>query len=108
MLNDDQNQILTRTGPGTPMGQLFRRFWIPVLLSRELPRPDHPPLRVRVMGEDFIAFRDSDGKVGLVEPRCPHRGANLFYGRNEKGGLRCASRMGRFRLGVSWTGGQDG
>ena len=96
MLDAAQNEILTRTGPGTRMGGLFRRFWIPVLLSRELPKPDHPPLRVRLMGEDWIAFRDSDGRVGLVEPSCPHRGANLFYGRCEKGGLRCAYHGWKF------------
>jgi phthalate 4,5-dioxygenase len=89
MLTQAQNEMLTRTGPGTAMGALFRRFWMPVLLSRELPEPDSPPVRVRVLGEDLIAFRDSAGRVGLVEPRCPHRGANLFFGRNEEGGIRC-------------------
>jgi phthalate 4,5-dioxygenase oxygenase subunit len=89
MLTQAQNELLTRTGPGTAMGALFRRFWVPVLLSRELAEPDGPPVRVRVLGEDLIAFRDSAGCVGLVEPRCPHRGANLFFGRNEEGGIRC-------------------
>src|SRR4051812_43418116 len=79
MLTQAQNEMLTRTGPGTAMGALFRRFWIPVLLSRELPEPDGPPVRVTILGEELIAFRDSAGSVGLVEPRCPHRGASLFF-----------------------------
>src|SRR5215472_16614717 len=96
MLTKAQNETLTRTGPGTAMGALFRRFWVPVLLSRELPEREGPPVRVRLMGEDLIAFRDSEGKVGLVEPRCPHRGANLFFGRNEEGGIRCAYHGWKF------------
>jgi phthalate 4,5-dioxygenase oxygenase subunit len=96
MLTKAQNERLTRTGPGTAMGALFRRFWVPVLLSRELPEPDGPPVRVTLMGEELIAFRDSAGNVGLVEPRCPHRGANLFFGRNEEGGIRCAYHGWKF------------
>jgi phenylpropionate dioxygenase-like ring-hydroxylating dioxygenase large terminal subunit len=96
MLTQAQNETLTRTGPGTPMGALFRRFWIPVLLSRELAEPDGPPVRVKVLGEHLVAFRDSAGRVGLVEPRCPHRGANLFFGRNEAGGIRCAYHGWKF------------
>ncbi len=96
MLNAQDNELLTRTGTGTPMGELFRRFWIPVLLSQELPEPDCPQLRVKVMGEDLIAFRDSANRVGLVEPHCPHRGANLFFGRNEEGGLRCVYHGWKF------------
>ncbi|HEY3799523.1 MAG TPA: Rieske 2Fe-2S domain-containing protein [Caulobacteraceae bacterium] len=95
MLTKAQNDILTQTGAGTPMGALFRRFWQPVLLSRELPK-DGPPKRVKLLGEDLIAFRASDGRVGLVEPRCPHRGANLFFGRNEAGGIRCAYHGWKF------------
>jgi nitrite reductase/ring-hydroxylating ferredoxin subunit len=89
MLSAADNELLTRTGPGTPMGDYFRRYWLPVALSRELPEPDGPPLRVRMLGEDLVAFRDTLGRVGLIEPACAHRGANLFYGRNEEGGLRC-------------------
>ena len=96
MLTQAQNEMLTRTGPGTAMGALFRRFWAPVLLSRELAEPDGPPVRVTVMGEDLIAFRDSAGRVGLVEPRCPHRGASLFLGRNEECGIRCAYHGWKF------------
>jgi len=80
MLSNADNQLLTQTGPDTPMGQYFRRYWQPVALSRELPHPDCAPLRVRVMGEALLAFRDSTGAVGLIDPRCPHRGADLHYG----------------------------
>jgi phenylpropionate dioxygenase-like ring-hydroxylating dioxygenase large terminal subunit len=96
MLTRDQNETLTRTGPGTPMGALFRRFWIPALVAREVPVADGPPVRVRLLGEDLIAFRDSENRVGLVEARCPHRGANLFFGRNEDCGIRCAYHGWKF------------
>jgi phthalate 4,5-dioxygenase len=89
MLSAADSELLVRTGPGTAMGEYFRRFWLPVALSREMPEPDSPPIRVKVMGEDLVAFRDSNGRVGLLEPACAHRGANLFYGRNEECGLRC-------------------
>jgi phthalate 4,5-dioxygenase oxygenase subunit len=88
MLSSADNELLTRTGSGTPMGDYFRRFWQPVALSREL-AVDGAPIRVQVMGECLLAFRDTQGRVGLVEPQCAHRGANLFFGRNEEGGLRC-------------------
>jgi phthalate 4,5-dioxygenase len=96
MLSAEDNEMLTRTGAGTPMGELFRRFWVPVLLSRELPERDGPPVRARVMGEDLLAFRDSDDRIGLVDPRCPHRGANLFFGRNEERGIRCVYHGWKF------------
>jgi phenylpropionate dioxygenase-like ring-hydroxylating dioxygenase large terminal subunit len=96
MLTAEDNRTLTLTGPGSPMGDVFRRYWLPALLSRELPEPDGPPLRVRLLGEDFVAFRDSDGNVGIVEPQCPHRGANLFFGRNEACGLRCVYHGWKF------------
>ncbi len=89
MLSAEENELLTRTGPGTGMGDLFRRFWQPVLLARELPEPDCPPMRVTVLGEHLVAFRDSGNRVGLVEAMCPHRGADLFFGRNEDCGIRC-------------------
>ena len=88
MLSAADNEILTRTGPGTPMGEYFRRFWQPVALSREL-EADGPPLRLRVLGERLLAFRDSTGRAGVIDPACAHRGADLFFGRNEDGGLRC-------------------
>src|SRR5579862_2085313 len=71
------------------MGDFFRSFWLPALLAREVPQPDGPPVRVRLLGEDLIAFRDSAGKVGLLAAHCSHRGASLFFGRNEEHGLRC-------------------
>ena len=89
MLSAIDNERLARTGPGTMMGDYFRRFWLPVALSEELPAPDGTPLRVKVLGEDLLAFRATDGSVGLVDPRCAHRGADLYVGRNEEGGLRC-------------------
>src|SRR5688500_18031500 len=89
MLSEKDNELLTRTGPDTPMGKLFRRFWQPALLPSELPSPDCAPIRFRILGEDLVAFRDSDGKIGFLEQNCPHRGASLFFGRNEESGLRC-------------------
>ncbi len=86
MLTKDHNEMLVRTGPGTPMGELFRRFWLPVLLSEELPAPDCTPARLRILGEDLVAFRDSSNRVGLIDAYCPHRGASLFFGRNEENG----------------------
>jgi phenylpropionate dioxygenase-like ring-hydroxylating dioxygenase large terminal subunit len=96
MLTREENEMLTRTGAGTPMGELFRSYWIPVLLSEQLPERDGEPVRVTVLGEDLLAFRDSEGKVALIEPRCPHRGADLFFGRNEGGGIRCAYHGWKF------------
>jgi phenylpropionate dioxygenase-like ring-hydroxylating dioxygenase large terminal subunit len=96
MLSEADNILLTRTGPNTPMGDLFRRFWHPVALSAELAEPDGAPLRLTVLGEDWRAFRTTDGSVGLVSPRCPHRGADLFFGRNEHAGIRCAYHGWKF------------
>ena len=96
MLSMNDNALLTGTGAGTPMGQLFRRFWLPIALSQELPEPDGAPIRVRLLGEDFVAFRDTTGRVGLVARRCPHRGADLFFGRNEACGLRCVYHGWKF------------
>jgi nitrite reductase/ring-hydroxylating ferredoxin subunit len=89
MLTKEQNELLTRTGSGTPMGELLRRYWLPVLLSAELPAPDGPPVQVRVLGEELVAFRDTNGRIGLLAEHCHHRGTSLFYGRNEDCGLRC-------------------
>ncbi|MGB7181714.1 MAG: Rieske 2Fe-2S domain-containing protein [Burkholderiaceae bacterium] len=88
-MNVTDNELLVRTDAGTPMGEYFRRYWQPVALSREMPGPDSPPIRVRAMGEDLVAFRDTEGRVGLIEPSCAHRGTSLFFGRNEDCGLRC-------------------
>ena len=90
MLSAEDNELITRIGPGTAMGDLYRRFWLPVLLAEELPAPDCAPVRLQVLGERLIAFKDSAGRVGVLDQRCPHRQANLFWGRNEEGGLRCA------------------
>ena len=90
MLSAEDNELITRIGPGTAMGDLYRRFWLPVLLAEELPAPDCAPVRLQVLGEQLIAFKDSAGRVGVLDQRCPHRQANLFWGRNEEGGLRCA------------------
>ena len=89
MLSAAENELITRTGPGTPMGELFRRYWQPILLASEAPEADGAPLRVRVMSEDLVLFRDSDGRLGLIQERCPHRGTSLFYGLNDKCGIRC-------------------
>jgi len=89
MLSHEDNELLVRTNAGTPMGTLFRRFWVPVMLEEELGGPDSTPVRVSVLGEKLVAFRDTAGKIGLLSAYCPHRRANLFWGRNEKQGLRC-------------------
>jgi phthalate 4,5-dioxygenase len=89
MLTKEQNELLCRVGPGTPMGEVFRRYWIPACLSEEIAEPDGPPIRVRLLGEDLVAFRDTNGKVGLLDEYCSHRQASLFLGRNEECGLRC-------------------
>jgi phthalate 4,5-dioxygenase oxygenase subunit len=90
MLRQDINELLTRTGPGTPMGDLFRQYWIPALLAEELPEDGCPPVRVKLLSERMIAIRDSDGRYGLIDEFCAHRGASLWFGNNETGGLRCA------------------
>ena len=89
MLKPEQNELLTRTGPGTVMGNLFRHYWIPALLAEELPEPDCPPVRVELLSERLIGFRDSEGKLGLIDEFCAHRGVSLWFGRNEECGLRC-------------------
>ena len=96
MLSREENDMLTQTGPGTPMGELFRRFWIPTCLESEIPSADCPPVRVKLLGENLIAFRDSDGTPGLVDAYCPHRGAPLFFGRNEECGIRCVYHGWKF------------
>ena len=96
MLSKDDNELLTNTEPGTPMGELFRRFWVPVALSEELPGPDCIPTKIKILNEDLIAFRGTDGRVGLVDAYCPHRGAPLFFGRNAEDGLRCVYHGWKF------------
>jgi phthalate 4,5-dioxygenase len=89
MLTREENELVTRTGPGTPLGALMRRYWLPALLSEELAEPDGDPQRVRLLGENLVAFRDTAGRVGLLAEACPHRCASLVYGRNAEAGLRC-------------------
>ena len=95
-LSKEDNELLTRVGPGTPMGALFRRFWTPLLLADELPHPDAPAVRVKSLGEFFAAFRDTQGRLGLLDARCPHRGADLSFGLVEDGGIRCARCFWKF------------
>jgi len=95
-LTTEQQQTLVETNAGTPMGELFRRYWIPALLADELPAPDCPPVRVTLLGEELIAFRDSEGRLGLIDRYCPHRGVSLFFARNEQCGLRCSYHGWKF------------
>lgn len=97
-MNARENELLTRTGPKTPMGRLLRRYWIPALLSSELPEPDCAPVRVKLLGERLVAIRATDGSVGLLEEACPHRRASLYLGRNEEQGLRCVYHGWKFGL----------
>jgi phenylpropionate dioxygenase-like ring-hydroxylating dioxygenase large terminal subunit len=96
MLSIEDNEIMCRVGPGTPMGGLMREFWIPALMSSELPVNDGPPFRLRLLGENLIAFRDTNGNVGIFPTACPHRGASMFFGRNEEAGLRCVYHGWKF------------
>ena len=96
MLTKEANELLTRVSPGTPMGKVFRRFWLPALLVEELEMPDSPPVRLRLLCEDLVAFRDTSGRVGIIEAYCSHRLAPLFFGRNEENGLRCAYHGWKF------------
>src|SRR5436309_7438726 len=96
MLKREENELVTRVGPETPMGNVMRRYWMPALLTSELPNPDSDPVRVRLLGEKLIAFRDTNGAVGLVAENCPHRGASLFFGRNEECGIRCVYHGWKF------------
>ena len=89
MLPREDNDLLTQVGPEKPLGKLMRHYWLPALLSEEIPEPDCPPVRVRLLGENLVAFRDSQGRVGLLGEHCAHRGTSLFFGRNEECGLRC-------------------
>ncbi|HKT17463.1 MAG TPA: Rieske 2Fe-2S domain-containing protein [Stellaceae bacterium] len=92
----EDSERLVRVGPGTPAGALFRRYWQPAALVREVSEKDGAPVRVRLLGEDLIAFRDTNGEVGLIDAYCPHRRAPLFFGRNEECGLRCVYHGWKF------------
>jgi phthalate 4,5-dioxygenase len=90
MLSKEQNDQLTQTGPGTAMGNMFRSYWIPALLAEELPQNECPPVRVMLLSEHLLAFRDTEGRYSLIDEFCAHRGVSLWFGRNEESGLRCA------------------
>ncbi len=96
MLSKEENELLCRIGPGTLMGNLFRQYWLPVMKSDEAPEPDGSPVRIKLLGEELIAFRTTSNEVGLIQNNCPHRGASLFFGRNEEGGLRCVYHGWKF------------
>ena len=96
MLSKEDNERLTRVGIDTPMGKTMRRYWMPALLSWELPEPDCPPVRVKLLGEELVAFRATDGTIGMIEEFCPHRRASLWLGRNEENGLRCVYHGWKF------------
>src|SRR4051812_37080729 len=96
MLTAEDNELVCRVGPGTPMGELMRHYWVPALASSELPEQDGAPVRVRLLDEELVAFRDSQGKVGMMAANCPHRGASLFFGRNEECGIRCVYHGWKF------------
>ena len=96
MLSAEDNRLLTQSGSGTPMGELLRRFWLPVLLSEELPEADGVPKKTTVMGEELLAFRDTRGRIGVIDQHCPHRGANLWLGRNED--VRYSLRLPRLEV----------
>ena len=89
MLTQEENDLLTQVGPGTPGGELLRRYWHPVAVSAEL-TDEHPTRFVRILGEDLVLFRDKSGRVGLLADHCSHRGASLLYGRVEERGISCA------------------
>jgi phenylpropionate dioxygenase-like ring-hydroxylating dioxygenase large terminal subunit len=96
MLSEQDNDLLCRVGKGTPMGDLMRQYWIPAVLTTELLARDGPPMRVKLLGEELIAFRASSGAIGLIQNACPHRGASMFFGRNEEEGLRCVYHGWKF------------
>ena len=95
MLSKEHNELVTQTAPGTPMGDLMRQYWIPAAKSSELTK-DGDPVRIKLLGEELIAFRDTSGKVGIMDHRCPHRCASMFFGRNEEGGIRCVYHGWKF------------
>src|SRR5688572_4050959 len=96
MLSKEDNETLTRVGPGTVMGNMIRQYWIPAMPSDELASSDCPPVRMRLLGENLIALRTTSGKAGIVTNACPHRGASMFFGRNEEEGLRCVYHGWKF------------
>lgn len=100
MLTHEENELLTRVGPGTPMGSTIRRYWLPICTSEQIPPPDGAPFRTELMGETFIVFRDTEGRIGILDEFCMHRGVSLALGRVENNGIRC--------LYHGWKFGVDG
>src|SRR2546430_17443856 len=98
MLTAEENARLTRVGPGTLIGDLMRQYWIPVVLSSELV-PGGRVKRVKILGEELVAFRSPSGRAGLLGEFCAHRRASLYFGRNEEAGLRCVYRSEERRVG---------
>lgn len=98
MMKSSDNETLTRVGPGTPMGNVMRRYWHPICTSEQVSKPDSDPLRTRLLGEDYVVFRDTDGKVGVLDEFCMHRRASLALGRVEKGGIRCLYHGWKFAV----------
>ena len=98
MLSREDNNRLTQVGPDTPMGVMMRMYWHPIATSAELPHPDCDPLRARLLGEDFVVFRDTSGKVGVLDELCTHRGASMALGRVEEGGIRCIYHGWKFAV----------
>ena len=96
MLSKQDTDYLCRIGPGTPMGNQMREYWMPAIRSDELPAPDCAPVRIKLLGEELIGYRTISGEVGLMQSACPHRGASLFFGRNEEEGLRCVYHGWKF------------
>lgn len=96
MMSREDNEKLTNTDPGSLMGEYLRSFWVPCMTAREIPARDEAPVRLRLLGEDLIVFRDSEGRIGVLEEHCPHRGASLFFGRNEECGIRCVYHGWKF------------
>ena len=101
MLTSEENDLLCRVEGDAPMGGLMRRHWIPVALTEEVPEPDGTPVKARILGEDLVVFRDTDGRVGVMDEYCPHRRASLVLGRNEEGGLRCLYHGWKMDVGGS-------
>ena len=101
MLAREDNERITRVGSGTPMGHTMRRYWMPALLAWELPEPDCPPVRVRLLGEDLVAFRDTQGRLGLLEEYCPHRRVSLFFWPQR--GVWAALRLSRVEVRRGWS-----
>jgi len=101
MITREENVLLTDTTVGSPMGEMIRSHWIPFACETELPAPDEPPQRIKLLGEDLLVFRDSDGRLGMIDEFCPHRRASLFYGRNEEAGIRCIYHGWKFDINGS-------